>query len=304
MSDRLKLDRQSQTARSCKSGASGLLVRVLALMTGGLMVLLSAPPISHAQQTSTIIAAETIVVTATKPTLLGLKIASADKLPANTYLRVAKLPPDASLTDGYRVSASTWAVPLDRLNRVSVRINGQFRGPHAIELLLTSLDGKTLDKKMVTLTALAEPTTPPKLTTEAQKQDSKTRQDGTELMQATAKLAVGSKQPPALQHASPSLAKAMTPEQKRRAIRFVERGKTFLNDGNVNTARLFFRRATDMGWADAAMALAATYDPDELANLGIVGAPANVAEARRWYERAKQLGAPGAAASLETLPPQ
>ena len=304
MSDRLKFACQSRRPRSPSSGVTALRARALALLCTGAVLVVAAAPQTYAQQSSRIVAASEITVTAAKPTRLGLTIAAADKLPANTYLRIAKLPPGATLTDGYRVSASTWAIPLDRLSRVSLRLTGALRGTHAIELLLTSLDGQTLDKKMVNLTAQPQPTAPPKLTSEAQKQESKTRQDGTELMQATAKLAVGSKQPNAAQHAKPLLRKALTPEQRQRAIRFVERGNTFLNEGNINTARLFFRRAANMGWADAAMALAATYDPDELANLGIVGAPANIAEARRWYERAKELGAPGAEASLETLPPQ
>jgi TPR repeat protein len=47
--------------------------------------------------------------------------------------------------------------------------------------------------------------------------------------------------------------------------------------------------------------LAATYDPREIARVGAVGVQPNLAEARRWYTRAIELGAPDAAERLARL---
>ena len=87
----------------------------------------------------------------------------------------------------------------------------------------------------------------------------------------------------------------LTPEDRDRAQRYVTKGNDFLLEGNVNSARLFYHRAAELGLADAAMALATTYDPNELdqsRNIRFAGQYA--AEARKWYERAKELGASGA----------
>ena len=71
--------------------------------------------------------------------------------------------------------------------------------------------------------------------------------------------------------------------------------------GNIYAARKFFERATEAGLAQSAVALAGTYDPDELAKLDVVGLRPNVDAARKWYERARELGAPEAAERLRRL---
>ena len=46
----------------------------------------------------------------------------------------------------------------------------------------------------------------------------------------------------------------------------------------------------DSGIADAALALAATYDPRYLAEHNLIGVVGDVAKARDWYHRASELG--------------
>ena len=71
-------------------------------------------------------------------------------------------------------------------------------------------------------------------------------------------------------------------------------GERYLSQGNIALAREFFRRAADAGFAPAAIRLAATYDPGELGALQVQGVVPDRAEARKWYERARELGAPEA----------
>ena len=71
--------------------------------------------------------------------------------------------------------------------------------------------------------------------------------------------------------------------------------------GDVDAARRFFERAADIGLSQGAMALATTYDPNELAKLKIVGLQANAAAARKWYDRAAELGAAEAGDRLRRL---
>jgi hypothetical protein len=81
----------------------------------------------------------------------------------------------------------------------------------------------------------------------------------------------------------------------------VKRGKDFLANGDLASARLLLRRAAEAGSAAAALALGATFDPLVIARLGAIGAAPDVAKARRWYEKAAELGSDAAAQQLAKL---
>jgi TPR repeat protein len=77
-------------------------------------------------------------------------------------------------------------------------------------------------------------------------------------------------------------------------------------NGDVAAARMMFQRAAEAGDAAAAFALAETYDPLVLSRLRLRGGIApDVALARRWYEKARDLGsvtAPDRIVRLTQLP--
>jgi hypothetical protein len=83
----------------------------------------------------------------------------------------------------------------------------------------------------------------------------------------------------------------MAPLDRERAQRLMEKGNQELADGNISAARLLYEYAADAGLAEAAMALAGTFDASELAKLNVRGIKPDATEARRWYERARRLGA-------------
>jgi hypothetical protein len=80
--------------------------------------------------------------------------------------------------------------------------------------------------------------------------------------------------------------RAMAPE----AANLIERGRDLLRSGDVASARLLFQRLADVGIADAALALAATYDPRYLAEHNLIGVVGDAAKALGWYQRASELG--------------
>jgi hypothetical protein len=82
-----------------------------------------------------------------------------------------------------------------------------------------------------------------------------------------------------------------SPQDRQRALNFLKKGEEMLAAGNVGAARLFYERAADEGLAEGALALATTFDPDELARRQVLGVQPNQAAARRWYERARELQA-------------
>jgi TPR repeat protein len=70
------------------------------------------------------------------------------------------------------------------------------------------------------------------------------------------------------------------------------KGEENRRGGQINVARLFYKRAADMNWAPGAMALASTYDVAELERLGARGGIQPDAKlAKQWYEKARELGA-------------
>lgn len=88
---------------------------------------------------------------------------------------------------------------------------------------------------------------------------------------------------------------------RERALRYLKRGDEELAEGRIAPARLLYERAAEMGLAQAAMALAATYDAAELNKPHLLTILPDASEARRWYERARLLGAVEAGARLQRL---
>jgi TPR repeat protein len=81
----------------------------------------------------------------------------------------------------------------------------------------------------------------------------------------------------------------------------VKRGKGFIGNGDPVGARVMLRRAAESKNAEAALMLAATYDPVVLRELKVYGVAADVAMARTWYEKAKEFGSKEAPHLLEIL---
>jgi len=69
-----------------------------------------------------------------------------------------------------------------------------------------------------------------------------------------------------------------------------DRGRHFLEAGDVAAARLVFSRAANAGDAAAAVAMGTTYDPVVLGDRGVWGINADPAKARTWYEKAIEFG--------------
>jgi hypothetical protein len=64
----------------------------------------------------------------------------------------------------------------------------------------------------------------------------------------------------------------------------MERGRDLLKSGDIASARLLFQRLADAGIADAALGLAATYDPRYLAQHNLIGVVGDETKAHAWYK--------------------
>jgi len=83
---------------------------------------------------------------------------------------------------------------------------------------------------------------------------------------------------------------------------WVKRGQELAAQGNYRHARLVLERAAEAKSASAALALARTYDPLMERPAIRPDAPPDMAMARAWYEKAKDLGSTEAAQRLSQLP--
>ena len=81
----------------------------------------------------------------------------------------------------------------------------------------------------------------------------------------------------------------------------MKRGQDLLKAGDFAAARLLFRRAADAGNAQAALALASTYDPAVIGRLGAVAVSPDIDRALTWYATAADHGSVEAAERYANL---
>jgi hypothetical protein len=91
------------------------------------------------------------------------------------------------------------------------------------------------------------------------------------------------------------------PNVERSKAALIERARTVIAAGDIQSVRAALSKLVEGGHASAAVDLGSTYDPNVLDALGIRNFPADVAKARVWYQRAQQMGAPEAVGLLEGL---
>ena len=87
----------------------------------------------------------------------------------------------------------------------------------------------------------------------------------------------------------------------RKVAALIRRGQDLLASGDVQSARLLLMRGAEARDARAALLVGTTYDPALLRQIGADGPLADAAQARTWYQRAKEWGEPDAQRKLEAL---
>ena len=208
--------------------------------------------------------AATVTAELAKQVPFPIRVGPPSSIPRNSFLRVRGLPRSASLSEGHAIASGSWAVPLTALPDLTVMVPAPDVGKADVHISLVDANGAVLAEAKTTLRVF-----PPDSVRE-----------------------------PA---ARPAAATPTHPVDRQRAQEFLAKGNAHLEDGLVATARLLYERAADMGLAQAAMALAGTYDPAELGRLKLRAIPPDAAAAKRWYERARALGAREADQRLQRL---
>jgi hypothetical protein len=219
---------------------------------------------------SLITAPETLQVDAGSEQPLPVSVVTRDDVPKHSMLLISGLPPTSVLSAGRLFASGTWALRLTDLSGLKIETTPNATGEIKLSLSIVTLDGRALSERNMNL-SIVQPNT-------------------------------GAISPGAEQKSILPTAATPAPTGQEDARALMARGDANLAAGKVPVARLFYRRASDQGWAAGAMAMAQTYDPHELARLGIVGGVQPDAEqARAWYEKARSLGATDADGKLRRL---
>jgi TPR repeat protein len=99
----------------------------------------------------------------------------------------------------------------------------------------------------------------------------------------------------------PTVTERTLDQDSEEVAALLQRARKLAEAGDVAAARLVLRRAAEAHSAQAALALGGMYDPIVLRQLGIHGVMPDIAEARGWYEKAKDYGSAEASQRLQML---
>ena len=209
---------------------------------------------------------------------LAIQIRPQGSVPKNHFVRIRGLPPAAVLSEGHAISPGAWAVPLVGLPNLKITVPNVTLGRFNVAVSLLTVDGTVLDDAKMVLIVGAP----------ALAGQERARQSGPSATVAS------------LGPSAASVPETTSAEQKE-ALKLHTIGLAHLGRGNIAAARMFFRRATESGLPQSALALGGTYDPVELAKLKVIGLRPDQEAARKWYQRARDLGSIEATGRLQRL---
>jgi hypothetical protein len=189
------------------------------------------------------------------------------------------------LSVGTSTSASTWRLSPDKLKGLYLHAPKDFVGMMNTAVDLIGADKRLLESRAVQLKWIPKqtnpaPAPPPPPAPVA----------ATVLATAGDQIGVVPPRPVAVETIDPSEVDFL-----------MQQGRQALRGGNISAARVVFRRLADAGIADAALALAETYDPFYLGQHNVIGLSGDRATAKELYERARELGSKEAGSMLARL---
>jgi hypothetical protein len=186
------------------------------------------------------------------------------------FVQIDGLPGLAMLSEGHATRPGSWIVPVSKLATLKITSPATEDAKPRLTIALVSHDGLVLSEVRPLLAVMPAwrvgglPSPPPE--------------------PAAQRCHIKTPQPAA---APPS--SWMWPGAREEAKSLVRRGDDAMSRGSIAAARQTYEYAAEeMGWPTGALALAATYDPHELAYLAPLVVP-DIERARLWYLRAHAL---------------
>lgn len=238
--------------------------------------------------TPSILIASEISVPPAAVTRMPVAVNAPRGLPVGAMLVFRGLPERVMLSEGRRFNAGVWAVPVASVGRLEIAPAIEASGTSELAIELTTLDGNVLATASTTL-SIGQRAGDQTKTVAATQDEPILRTTGT-INGATS--AIG----------TTTAVKRLSAEDAGRARKMMERGDEALAGGKITAARLLYQAAADAGWAPGAFALAQTYDSRVLSQSRVLGGvQPDPALAKKWYEKARELGSTEAAGRLQAL---
>ena len=214
--------------------------------------------------------------------LLPIELTQHGTVPGRCIVLIRGLPSAVSLSKGRLFESGVWGVPVGELDGLRLITGSAAFGRTAFAVSLVTLTGDVLGEADSSL--VVSQTSQMVQTTAAVQETNPVREqlpDGDP----------ASRRPPPL-----------SPKALENIKLFMGKGDNAMQASNINLARLFYTQAAEAGSAEGAYALAATYDPAELARLRVMGGiQPDPTLAKRWYEKATELGSQTAQSRLTQL---
>lgn len=247
--------------------AARLCLALLASAASGL----SPFQVARAQSQAPAIVAEAVVhVAPDAATPLRMSLSNENALPPDAILVFRGLSPGMRLSEGRQFGSGVWVAPTSSASKLLVYAPSSAPKETTITIGLTTLDGENLSSARIALIVLPA-----------------TAEQKTSFVSGNIGSEGGVGKPPT----QPA---PISPADRGTAEKLMKRAEDYMKSGSVIVARQLFQGAAERGLAEAAFALAQTYDQRELAKLkNVVGVAPDPALAKKWYARADELGMSG-----------
>jgi hypothetical protein len=223
------------------------------------------------------------------PLELGI---SVDAPAPGTTVTINRLPDGARLTAGARVSATQWRVPAQEVSNAAIIPPTNFVGEMNLSVELHGADGAAL---VAAFDHLSWTAPQPASTVAASASATPSRPPAPPAVLAP-------QQPQAM--TPPPTAALVTPAGElspNEIAGFIRRAQELLASGDLRGARVLLLHAAAAHDARAALFLAKTFDPMVSRQSGAADPAQDVAQARSWYQIARDWGSPEAQRQLDAL---
>jgi hypothetical protein len=239
---------------------------------------------------------------ANDPLPLGIHVGAP---PPGAFVSINGLNAGARLTSGKRIGPSEWRVPATEISGVSVIPPDGFTGQMLVTAELRDGGGVALTGTSTRLTWTPVPAAPslaavaPRAAAPPPAAVAPPVVVPPPVAVVPPPVAVATAVPSAMP--APPQAEVVRSLDPREVAALIRRGQDLLSSGDVQSARLLLMRGAEARDARAALLVGTTYDPALLRQIGADGPLADAAQARTWYQRAKEWGEPDAQRKLDAL---
>jgi hypothetical protein len=287
---------------------------------------------SSPQRRASALAAHDSAGPVNEPLALGV---SVDAEPG-AIVTIKGMPPGARLTGGVPLSFTEWRVPADEISNVMVIPPADFVGAVDLTAELRDSDGAAQVTSFMQLvwkpaasaavptaantvpvnaapapqpqpaapqpqpSVQPQPAAPVVQTAPSQPPPPQTRPQTIAAVPTTTPAVTATPPIPAPAPAPPRVdaARELSPNEIAASVR---RAQEMLANGDIKAARALLLRGAEARDARAALALAKTYDPIALRQVSSAESGPDLAQARNWYQKAREWGAPEAQRQLDAL---